>query len=146
MRFHHLVFFGVLLAVLAFAAPVPLQARTSPSLAARSSKKEVLKCQIEYLKDALPFEYKIDIDNAKSVMEDTVRRELKSNFRFAKKTKNDPVFYFVEDPGVLMSESQAQASIRVWVKKDGKMEEYKKKGKMWIETDIMSVTEEPKEK
>ncbi|KAJ3765796.1 hypothetical protein FB446DRAFT_759653 [Lentinula raphanica] len=143
MRFHHLVFFGVLLAVLAFAAPVPLQARTSPSLVARRSEKpEITKCEIEYYKGAVSFSYQLNLTYAESVMEDTVKEKLGRKYKFAEKTKDDPVFHFEEHPSG--PGTPEQAALRIWVKKDGKTKEYKE-GKLWISTDVMDISEEPEE-
>ncbi|KAJ3821109.1 hypothetical protein F5880DRAFT_1703933 [Lentinula raphanica] len=150
MRFHHLVFFGVLLAVLAFAAPVPLQDRASTSLAARSDKtKTIVKCTIEYYAGALLLTLSSESQKGEveGMMEHAVTQALKPEFQFAQGTEKKPVFKFNRKSGTPNEQSEMEAKIHIKVKEgDGEAEEYKKDGKMTIDTNKMTVTEEPKKK
>ncbi|KAJ3763273.1 hypothetical protein EV360DRAFT_66423 [Lentinula raphanica] len=150
MRFHYLVFFGVLLAVLAFAAPVPLQDRASTSLAARSDKtKTIVKCTIKYYVGALLPTLRSDSQKGEveGMMEHAVKQALQSKFQFAEGTGKMPVFKFKRKNGTPSKQSEMEAKIHIKVKEgDGKAEGYKKDGKMTIDTNEMTVTEEPKKK
>ncbi|KAJ3837988.1 hypothetical protein F5878DRAFT_620770 [Lentinula raphanica] len=151
MRFHYLVFFGVLLAVLAFAAPVPLQDSASTgSLAARSEKpKIIVKCTIKYYVGALLPTFRSDSQKGEveGMMEHAVQQALKSKFQFAEGTGKNPVFKFNRKSGTPSQQSEMEAKIHIKVKEgDGKAEGYKKDGKMTIDTNEMTVTEEPKKK
>ncbi|KAJ3715765.1 hypothetical protein C8R42DRAFT_680296 [Lentinula raphanica] len=150
MRFHHLVFFGVLLAVLAFAAPVPLQDRASTSLAARSDKtKTIVECTIKYYVGALlpTLSSESQKGEVEGMMEHAVTQALKPDYQFAEGTAKKPVFKFNRKNGTPSKQSEMQAKIQIKVKEgDGKAEEYKKDGKMTIDTNEMTVTKEPKKK